>query len=430
MQEIIYRGHIIHSIDQNIAEEFSDGGLVIGQDGRIIFCGNFHEAALKFTLSRVIDTSSYILPGMIDTHTHFVQYPAIGTGSGELLPWLRDYIFPLESRFSDEDFARRVACEFFRDVVKSGTTTIVALGSMHGSGVDAGFLAARETGIRAFIGKCLMDRAIPGIETQSARENIDEAAELAGKWHSPDKLLNYILYPRFAPACTMELLRLTAELSEERKLLIQTHLSENRSELERVRELFPGAGSYADVYYQAGMLTARTSFAHCIHLSEPEIGLLKQFNCKALHCPASNRYLKSGTMPVRKLLGCGIPVGLGTDIAAGYNISIIKEMLEAIETSKTYASAENGLDSFINADSALYMATLGGAQTLGIDSETGNFAAGKSADFVVIEKAGEIFESSARRASDRISQIIYMRGKHPVKSVFVRGRRVYEAYSS
>jgi len=168
---------------------------------------------------------------------------------------------------------------------------------------------------------------------------------------------------------------------------VQSHLSENRHEVEWVRRLFPSSPSYAAVYDSAGLLTERSIMAHCIHLAPDEIALLSRARTKVAFCPYSNRTLRSGTMPYQTLRDAGLNISLGTDVAGGPSLSMLEQMREAMTAAQ------------IPWSEALYLATLAGAKALGLADRIGNFERGKDADFVVV--ANDV-----------------------VEEVYVRGRRV------
>ena len=186
----------------------------------------------------------------------------------------------------------------------------------------------------------------------------------------------------------MELMQRVGKLARERGAFVQSHLSENMEEIQWVRSLFPSDSSYAGIYDSAGLLHERCIMAHCIHLTSDEIALLRRTSTKVAFCPYSNRNLRSGTMPYQKLHYAGLNISLGTDVAGGPSLSMIDQMREA------RAAAH------FSRDEALYLATLAGAKTLGLQDRIGNFAAGKDADFVVLEKDS-------------------------VREVYVRGKLVY-----
>jgi guanine deaminase len=332
-----------------------------------------------------------IMPGFIDTHVHLPQFAIIGT-AGDLLTWLNTYTYPEEARFADPEYARKISEQFFDAMIANGTTTAAIYCSVHEEATDIAFSTAQSRGVRAFMGKVMMDRESPPALRESADDSIAASLRLFEKWNGADGgRLNYVFTPRFAGSCSMDLMKRVGEIAEERGAFVQSHLSENKDEIELVKRLFPDFPSYTSVYDSAGLLTERCIMAHCIHLSSDEISLLARRRTNVAFCPYSNRNLRSGTMPYRRLRDAGLNISLGTDIAGGPSLSMLVQMEEAM------------IATDIKPGEALYLATLGGARALGIADQVGNFAPGKDADFVVVD-------------GDSVAE------------VYVRGRRVYFYY--
>jgi len=218
-----------------------------------------------------------------------------------------------------------------------------------------------------------------------------------------------------------------AKLARKYDLNIQTHLAENHKEISSVKKLFPNSANYTDVYRKTGLLTKKTILAHCIHLDKNEIQMIKDHKARISHCPSSNRFLSNGLMPFRDYVEKKITIGLGTDIAGGYNLSMLDEMKEAIETSKTINFTNS--DVFyepITPKEAFYLATMGGAEALSIDKITGSLEKGKSADYITInyEEIDAEFEKIFPFPENILSKIIYCGNKSIIKNVFVQGREI------
>jgi guanine deaminase len=330
-----------------------------------------------------------IVPGFVDAHVHLPQYGIMGKGSGELLTWLTTYTFPEEARFSDATYAARIAEMFFDEIVANGTTTAAVYSSVHEQATDIAFRTAQSKGVRAFIGKVMMDRNTPAALQEDTQASIDASLRLFDQWDGADSgRLRYIFSPRYAGSCSMELMQRVGQIAKERNAFVQSHLSENVDEVAMIRKLFPQLSSYAGVYNSAGLLDERSLMGHCIHLSPDEVDMLAATRTKAVFCPCSNRNLRSGAMPYHTLRRAGVHVAMGTDIAGGPTLSMIRQM----EEGRTTAG--------VSADEALYLATLAGATALGIENETGSLDPGKDADFVVLDQ-------------------------DTVAEVYVRGSRVY-----
>jgi len=374
-----------------------------------------------------------VLPGMVDLHLHLPQLPNAGLGAGlQLLAWLERYIFPLEREFH-ADVAARLAPVAFRSLAAAGTTTAVLYGAVYEDSLDECFRAAEEHGIRAVIGKVMMDRLRydPTVEDSEVLElSLRQTADLIDRWHGRDRgRLRYAVTPRFAVSCSAEMLRLSAELAAATGAYWQTHLAEDRNEVDEVRRLFPQATDYTDVYERAGGLGPRTLLAHAVHLSEREIGRLAQTGSGVAHCPTSNLFLASGAMPLTRYLAAGIGVGLGSDVAAGPELSIFAAM-------RAGAYTQSGLRTMLGEDRPplspldwLRVGTLDGARVLGLDDETGSLEVGKDADFICIDPdvTAPINGQQTDDPADLMSRLIYRTRPDMVRGAWVRGRRLAAA---
>jgi guanine deaminase len=351
--------------------------------GYLVVTGNRIERLTRddprpaFPSAEFIDLrNKTILPGFVDTHVHLPQFRIMGVGSGDLLTWLNKYTYPEEARFANPEYAATVAGEFFDAVAAHGITTALVYSSIHEEATDLAFSTARQKGIRAFIGKVMMDRNSPEGLLEDAEASIARSLRLFEKWDGAEGgRLRYVFTPRFAGACSMELMKRVGKIARDRNAFVQSHLSENIDEVKWVRRLFPECASYTAIYDSAGMLTERCIMAHCIHLSTDEIARLSRSEVNIAFCPYSNRTLGSGTMPYQKLRDAGLNISLGTDVAGGPSLAMLEQMQEAI-------AAAN-----ISWSEALYLATLGGAQALGLSDQIGNFESGKDADFVVVDQS-------------------------------------------
>ena len=373
-----------------------------------------------------------VMPGLIDLHAHLPQLPNAGVGAGlHLLAWLERYIFPLEREF-DEATAERIAPAAFRAFARAGTTTVVAYGAIWQPSLDACFRAAEAHGIRAVLGKVMMDRLSYDIERAphevlelSARQSM----ELCERWHGADGgRLSYAFSPRFAVSCSAEMLAESARLAWDAGAYWQSHLSEDVNELAEVARLFPEAADYTDVYDRAGALRPGAILAHAVHLSDREIGRMAESGAAIAHCPASNLFLASGAMPLGRYLQAGLIVGLGSDVAAGPDVSLFGVM-------RAGAYTQNGLHSLgMAAHPAmppiewLRLATLGGAKALGLDDRIGSVEVGKEADLIVVDPAttlplGEAGSPGQQDGPDEIlSRLIYRIQPDTVRGAWVRGR--------
>ncbi len=371
-----------------------------------------------------------LMPGMVDLHAHLPQIPNAGLGSGlDLLTWLDRYIFPLERAY-DRSVAERQAPAAFRSFAAAGTTTVVAYAALWPESTDAAFAAAEAHGIRAVIGKVMMDRLSydTGIAPNEILEtSLRQSDELATRWHGADDgRLRYAFTPRFAVSCSAEMLRESAALASRHGAYWQTHLSEDADEIAEVARLFPEAQDYLDVYDRAGALGARTILAHAIHLSPREVARIVEADARVAHCPASNLFLSSGIMPLGAHRAAGMTVGLGCDVAAGPEVSMFSVM-------RAGAATQRVLEHAGRADPAaalrpldwLRMGTLDGARVLGLDAEIGSLEVGKEADLIAIDPRlteplpGEDLPSSADEIAGRL---VFRPHPDMVRAAWVRGR--------
>ncbi len=381
------------------------------------------------TVSSALPSARLICPGLIDVHAHLPQYPASGLGQGELLPWLHDYIFPLEREF-DAARAHREAPRFFHALARHGTTTAMLYVTINDHSCDTAFEAAERSGLRITLGKVMMDVGSYGDlpPDKIAALSLAQSERLCRRWHGANGgLLAYAFSPRFAVSCSDGLMRGAAELAARYNAPIQTHLAENRAELERVRQLFPDARDYTDVYDRCGLLTPRTVLGHCLHLSERELAALAARGAKVAHCPTANFFLTSGLLPLDRIRQAGIGVGLGTDVGAGTELNLWQVMRSALETQKARSYYEPGVRLLQPAE-AFHLATQGGAETLGLGRTVGSLEPGKEADLLVIDRSelGAYGDPGTLDPAEAVSLCIYRAGPHATLATYVRGNAVYE----
>ena len=369
-----------------------------------------------------------LLPGLVDLHAHLPQLPNAGLGFGlNLLTWLERYIFPLERDF-DEAVAEVLAPTYFRALAGAGTTTALLYGAVYEPSLDACFRAADEHGIRAVIGKVMMDRLTYDDRLPSDRildVSLRQSADLCARWHGRDRgRLRYAFTPRFAVSCTADMLRESAALARSSGAYWQTHIAEDTAELARVAELFPEARDYVDVYDRAEALGPRTILAHAIHLSDREIGRIVDTGTRVAHCPASNLFLASGVMPLARYLERGMVVGLGSDIAAGPDLSLFTEMRAGAYTQNALHVLAGDDRPILGPLDWLRLATLDGARVLGLEAEIGSLEPGKDADMIAVDPRltlpvdGEV----ADEPEDLLNLLIFRAHPEMVRAAWVRGR--------
>jgi len=369
-----------------------------------------------------------ILPGMVDLHLHLPQLPNAGLGAGlDLLTWLDRYIFPLERDF-DRSAAERLAPAAFRAMAAAGTTTALMYGAVFEPSLDAAFEAAERHGIRAVIGKVMMDRLRydPNLEASQVLEvSLQQSADLISRWHGRDNgRLRYAVTPRFAVSCSAEMLHESAALAKQTGAYWQTHLAEDRNEIVEVQRLFPDALDYTDVYDRASGLGPRTVMAHAIHLSDREIARLADTQTRIAHCPSSNLFLASGTMRVGRYLEAGLVIGLGSDVSAGPDLSLFGVM-------RAGAYTQSGLRTMLDEPYPplspmdwLRLGSLEGARALGLEAAIGSVEVGKEADLIAIDLAltAPLPNLDAAEPEEVASRLIFRSHPDMVRAAWVRGR--------
>jgi guanine deaminase len=382
----IVRGSVLHFLYEpgagNAAWRYWDDGALIVEDGKVARVGDFASLTPDDHAGATLDDHSgkLILPGFVDLHIHYAQVDVIASYGSQLLDWLERYTFPAERRFADPAHAAAIADFFLDELLRNGTTTASVFPTIHPQSVDAFFAAAARRNMRMLAGKVMMDRNCPDFLRDDVATGERDVRALIERWHGKGRL-GYTLTPRFAPTSSPEQLALTARLlAEIPSVHLQTHLAENRDEIRWVGELFPDAKSYYDVYARAGLVGPRSMFAHCIHMSDADLAAMAKAGGAIAFCPTSNLFVGSGLFDLRRARAAGMRVGMGTDVGGGTSYSMLRTLAEAYKVLQL-----QGIN--LGAMEAFHLATLGGAQALGLADRIGNFAPGKEADFVILDPA-------------------------------------------
>ncbi|BEI86730.1 hypothetical protein CcaverHIS002_0700760 [Cutaneotrichosporon cavernicola] len=386
----------------------------------------------------VVVHEGFLCPGMVDTHTHAPQYPNNGLGhSLQLLEWLDALTFPLERKFSDDDYARQVYGEVVRRTLAAGTTTACYYSTLH---VPASLTLAEvalEAGQRALVGRCSMDRNSPPDYVEescvasmtSTHEFLDAFPHFFantpsilsnGSAYANQPLVRPILTPRFALSCSPPLLSALGKLAKENDLPIQTHISENHAEIEAVRKAFPDLPSYAGVYDHFGLLTPRTILAHGVHLTPDEVSLIAERGAGVSHCPTSNVNLNSGAARVLGLLDAGVRVGLGSDCSGGPATGVLAAIRSADAMSRILAF--EGLTARgLSIAELWFLATRGGADIAGVDA--GSFEPGREFDALWIRPRSPGFWGGGDTRA-LFEKWLFAGDDRDIGAVWVRGRCV------
>ncbi|ADM10360.1 guanine deaminase [Parvularcula bermudensis HTCC2503] len=362
-----------------------------------------------------------VIPGLIDLHTHFPQTDMIASYGEQLLDWLANYTFPTELAFADAAHSREVARAFTDELIRHGTTTALVFGTVHAEAVDHLFSEAAAINMRMIAGKVLMDRNAPEGLLDGADYGEAACRHLIEKWHGYQRL-SYALTPRFAPTSSPDQLAMTGRLlAETPSLYLQTHMSENPSEIAWVTSLFPECEGYLDTYDTFNLVGSRSVFAHCIHLTDRERTRLADAGSSIAFCPTSNLFLGSGLFDYEKCKQANLSIGLGTDIGAGTSFSLLSTMGEAYKVGQLRGAPLPPCEAF-------YMATLGGAKALSLDHAIGTLAPGTEADLVVLDmKATSLIGrrmANAPRLEDRLFALAILGDDRAIARTYIDGRRV------
>ncbi len=426
---VAIRARVLTPLDAGGTQHEPDGLVVVGPDGRITFVGP--AANRPGEAGTAIDLRPWVvLPGMVDTHAHLPQLPNAGLGFAlDLLTWLDRLTFPTERSWSDPAVAEAFAPRIFEAFAAAGTTTVLGHGVVYAAAMDAAFRAAETHGIRAILGKVMMDRETydPTIEPSTILDrSLRESSDLIARWHGADRgRLGYAVTPRFAVSCTADMLRESAALARSTGTWWQTHVSEDTREIGEVRRLFPDALDYVDVYDRAGGLGDRTVLAHAIHLSERELGRLVDTGTHVSHCPASNLFIGAGLMPLAHYHESGLSVALGSDVSGGPDASIFSVMRAGAYAQLARRSLAGDEGTILGPLDWLRMGTLEGARSLGLDDRIGSLEVGKEADLIAVDPALVVAVAGAQAdddPEDLMSRLIFRAHPDMVRAAWVRGR--------
>jgi guanine deaminase len=422
-----FRGTVVHLVGDpaergDAALECFDDGLLVLADGRVVAAGEASRLlpALPAGASVVDHRGKLIVPGFVDTHTHYPQTDIIASYGEQLLEWLERFTFPAERRFDDPAHAREAADFFLAELLRNGTTTAMVFATVHPQSVDAFFAAAQARGARMIAGKCMMDRNCPEFLRDTAESSYEDSQALIARWHGSDRLL-YAVTPRFAPTSTERQLELAGRLLDEHSgVYLQTHVAENRAEVAWVAELFPWSRSYLDVYDRFGLVRPRAVYAHCIHLDDADRARMGAAGAAMSFCPTSNLFLGSGLFDPDAARRHGVRVGLGTDVGGGTSFSLLRTLDEACKVAQLGGHRMSPLAAF-------HHATLGGARALYLDDRIGNFAPGKEGDFIVVDPAATpLLERRMRSAhswSERLFVLMLLGDDRCIAATYLMGRR-------
>lgn len=416
------KGHICYSKDIRHIETVENGWIVC-EDGLV--SGVYESLPERFNGVETVDcTDKLIIPGLIDLHVHAPQYPFRTLGMDlELIDWLNTHTFPEEAKYADLEYAKAAYTIFAQDLKKSATTRAAIFATIHGPATELLMDLLEASGMKAFVGKVNMDRNSPPYLCEesaeiSAQNTISWLEKVSGKYNN----IKPILTPRFIPSCSDGLMEKLSGIRKQYDLPVQSHLSENLGEIAWVKELCPDTGCYGEAYARFDLFGGGcpTIMAHCVHPSEEEMELMTERKVFVAHCPQSNTNLSSGIAPVRAYLDREIPVGLGSDVAGGYTLSILRAMADAISVSKLRWRLQDERLKPLTVEEAFYLGTKGGGAFFG---NTGGFEAGSEFDAVILDDA-HLKHPQPLTVRQRLERMIYLSDERDVAGKYVAGQRV------
>lgn len=421
MQEIFaLRGNVIYTPECGRLELHPHSFLVC-EEGKV--AGVFPELPEQWRSIPVEDYGDrLILPGLVDLHVHASQYAYRGLGMDmELLDWLEQNAFPEESRFADPDYARRAYGIFTEELVKSATTRACIFATLHRPATLVLMEQLEKAGLPCYVGKVNMDRNSP----DTLRETTEQSLRETRRWLEESRefaKVRPMLTPRFVPSCTDELMEGLGQLQREFGTAMQSHLSENLSEIQWVAELCPGTRFYGEAYARAGLFGGEcpTVMAHCIWSGAEERALMKQNGVFIAHCPQSNMNVSSGIAPIKSYLEEGQKVGLGSDVAGGAHLSIFRAMTDAIQCSKLRWRLVDQQTPALTLPEAFYMATKGGGAFFG---KVGSFEPGYEFDAVVMDDSSLPTTRDCTLA-ERLERVVYLSDGRPCAK-YAAGTRLF-----
>ncbi|ADU69276.1 guanine deaminase [Pantoea sp. At-9b] len=406
---------------------YLEDGVLTLRDGKVVSLESWESAQSWINPATLIDLrGKLIVPGFIDTHIHYPQTEMIGAFGEQLLEWLNQYTFPVESQYHCPDHAAQMSAFFLHQLLANGTTTALVFGTVHPQSVEALFSAAEQLNMRLIAGKVMMDRNAPAYLTETPQASYLETRALIERWHNRGRL-SYALTPRFAPTSSPQLLEKVRQLRAEfPDTWLHTHLSENPQEIAWVKELFPDHNGYLDVYHQHQLTGKRSVFAHCLHLDDHEWQCLHDTDSSIAFCPTSNLFLGSGLFNIKRCWQQGVRMGIGTDVGAGTTFNLLQTLGEAYKVGQLQRYK-------LSACEAFYHATLGGAHALDLDHAIGNFNPGKEADFVVLDPAVSALQqlryANSKDIWEKLFVLMTLGDDRNIAQTWVNGQPVWQRES-
>lgn len=423
MASFVLKGHICHSLDRNEIAVFEDHYLICVDD---ICIGIFPELPESY---RDLPFTDYgdrlIIPGMSDLHIHAPQFSFRGLGMDmELLEWLNVHTFPEESKYADMEYADLAYGQFVDHIRRSETTRLSIFATIHREATELLMEKMEASGLVSYVGKVNMNRNSPDYYREPTTEySITETRKWLEETKDKWKNTKPILTPRFIPSCSDDLMYELGELSRTFGVPTQSHLSENLSEIEWVKELVPAARNYGDAYRMFGLFGGEQKciMAHCVYSDELEMQIMKENGVIIAHSPESNINVASGVAPINRYLDYGLQVGLATDVAGGSHESMFKAITHAIQSSKLRWRLLDQSVPFLTFDTAFYLATRGGGAFFG---KVGAFDAGYELDAVILDDSN-LDHPQPLGVKERLERIAYLGDERNIFGKYVAGQKLF-----
>ena len=426
---MLYRANILFTPTPEAFSVLERGYIAVADDGTIE--GVFETLPEQYAGAEVRDFGNALLiPAMNDLHVHAPQYRNMGIAMDmELLPSLNTYALPAEERYADLAYADYMYRHFVHDLWLQGTMRAAVFATTHADATCRLADLFAEAGMGAFIGLVGMDRNCPQSLANSPETAIRDMERLVAHMAGSERV-KPIVTPRFIPACTPQMLQALGDFAATHHLPVQSHLSENRAEIQWVRELEPEASCYGDAYCRYGLFgQTPTLMAHCCYTEGEELRLMRENGVYAVHCPTSNCNLGSGIAPVRRFLQEGVPVALGSDISGGHHLSLFRVMQYAVEMSKLRYAQTQGKEPFLKLSEAFFLATKGGGSFFG---KVGSFEKGYAFDALVIDDAKGLYKSPLKGDVDippydlkqRLERFVYLGDDRQIMHRFCQGKEI------
>ena len=417
----VYKAHILYTKERSSFEVLENGYVAV-EDGRVVGIST-DLSSLGGDEQSVTDFGDCLLiPAMNDMHVHAPQYRNQGIAMDlELLPWLKSYTFPEEKKYADTAYAERMYRRFVRDLWRFGTMRSCVFATIHTDSTRLLMQLFQEAGLGAMVGKVAMNRNCPPELSETVEDMIEGNEALIAEFYKPDALVRPIITPRFVPSCTPEMLQACGNLAAKYQMPVQSHLSENISEIELVQNLEKESSNYGDAYNRYGLFgQTPTIMAHCVWTAGEELELMKKNGVMVAHCPTSNLNLASGLAPIRTFIEEGIPVGLGSDISGGHDLNIFRMMVFAIQVSKMHYQ-QNHAKPFLTLSEVFWLATKSAGSFFG---KVGSFEPGYEFDALVIDDRD--LNHDHYSLLHRLERFIYLGDDRQIVHRFCQGQEIKE----